>query len=220
MSVAPGSHPTVLHLGFEGQGRSSMKGSKTAIGRFVFFNGYIVGIALLVGLCPAQVSGSTQIEIIPPQPTPSDNITIKLFDTWGNDCVPIDPQVEVRGSEIHIATFIPREICSEIITPWVLLVPIGQFPAGMYHVIVTYSTPSNVARPIVIGEADFSVQPLADISGCIRLQGAPLVEQQVILKQRGERRQTTTTDAGGCFTLNEPVPGRPFQILIKSPEGP
>ena len=72
----------------------------------------------------------------------------------------------------------------------------------------------------MIGEADFSVQPLADISGCLRVQGAPLVDRSVILKQLGERRKTTTTDVGGCYTFNETVPGKPFRILIRSPEGP
>ena len=72
----------------------------------------------------------------------------------------------------------------------------------------------------MLGGADFSVQPLADISGCIRAQGALLVDRQVMLKQPGERRWATITDAGGCYTFQETARGKPFQILIKSPAGP
>jgi len=214
-----------------------MRGQTPAMEGVVRVKGTLVGLLFLVGLWaatpPVAAFHATrfEFEVIPPYPTPSDDITLKLFGVWGSTCVPEDPQMEIVDFEIRIATFIIiKEVCVGADTEWLLLVPLGPLPAGLYHVTVTIKTifvsscypPScpDSTPPGVLGEGDFSVQALAELSGCLRAYGAPLGERPVILQQQGERRRRTMTDAGGCFTFQDTVPGAPFQIRIKNPEGP
>jgi len=205
-----------------------MRGQTPAMEGVVRVKGTLVGLLLLVGLwaaappVAAHHAPAFEFEVIPPYPTPSDDITLKLFGVMGCTAVPSNPQVEIVGFEIHIATSAPG-VCGPLETEWLLLVPIGPLPAGLYHVTVTFSVlvgePPVPGPPGVLGEGDFSVQPLAELSGCLRAHGAPLGERPVILQQQGERRRRTMTDAGGCFTFQDIVPGKAFQIRLRSPAG-
>jgi len=132
-----------------------MRGRKAPREWCVQVNGKIVGLLLLFGLCAAAqpvaaqlVSGpGFEFETIPSYPTPSDDITIKLFGYWGRTGVPMDSQLEIMGSNIRIATSNSFFGCGPLETGWMLMVPIGQLPAGMYHVTVTYSSPSFQSPP-------------------------------------------------------------------------
>jgi hypothetical protein len=102
----------------------------------------------------AKVNATVKIEIIPPNPTPNDNISIELSGDWPTSCVPQDPQVSILGNEIHIATSNPTEVCLQIISGWAFTVSIGQLAAGIYWVIVTYSSPG---QQLELGREVFTV---------------------------------------------------------------
>ncbi|MBI5183594.1 MAG: hypothetical protein HY999_04460 [Nitrospinae bacterium] len=59
-----------------------------------------------------------------------------------------------------------------------------------------------------------------DIAGCINLQGSPLVDSNVILKQSLEPDQTIKTDANGCYKFDNAVSGKKFRVIIKGPAIP
>jgi hypothetical protein len=59
-----------------------------------------------------------------------------------------------------------------------------------------------------------------DVEGCVKLEGAPLVGRKVILKQRGEDKQNTTTDAKGCYEFESAVSDKKFKVIIKGPRVP
>ena len=61
---------------------------------------------------------------------------------------------------------------------------------------------------------------LPDVSGCINLQGLPLANRRVILRQKGEPKQSTRTDANGCYEFESVVSGKKFKIIIKGPVVP
>lgn len=110
----------------------------------------------------AQVGETAQINIVPPNPTENDNITIEISGEWPNTCAPRDPQLSVLGNEITINTSAPGDgcICGLMITPWSWTVPVGQLPVGAYHVTVAY-THLGCAPGKTIGEADFTVSEVA-----------------------------------------------------------
>ncbi|RJQ21247.1 MAG: DUF1566 domain-containing protein [Nitrospiraceae bacterium] len=56
-----------------------------------------------------------------------------------------------------------------------------------------------------------------DVAGCIDLDGSPLNNKKVILKQTGEVNQTTTTDSGGCYVFTDAVSGKAFTVQINGP---
>jgi concanavalin A-like lectin/glucanase superfamily protein len=62
--------------------------------------------------------------------------------------------------------------------------------------------------------------PGPPITGCIELSGTPVVGSKVMLKQAGEHKQTTTTDAAGCYAFDSAGSGKKFQVIIKSPVEP
>lgn len=59
-----------------------------------------------------------------------------------------------------------------------------------------------------------------DITGCINLQGSPLVGRKVILRQPYEPNQITKTDANGCYKFDNAVSGKPFGVIIRGPVVP
>jgi len=61
------------------------------------------------------------------------------------------------------------------------------------------------------------LRPVSDISGCINLKGKPLANTKVILMQFGEGKQTTVTDAEGCYEFEGIASGRRFWLLLNSP---
>ena len=58
------------------------------------------------------------------------------------------------------------------------------------------------------------------VGGCVTLNGEPLADRKVNLKQVEETKQKTRTDTDGCFTFDQIVPGKKFEITIKGPVAP
>jgi len=96
-----------------------------------------------------------QFEIIPPHPTPADDISIRLFGTWPDSCVPQDAKVSIAGREIRIDTFNPGRVCLLVLTPWSLKVSIGQLAADTYQAVATHSQAGG--PPQEIGREGFTV---------------------------------------------------------------
>src|SRR5690349_12716460 len=95
----------------------------------------VIGAMLLMGVYATPQANTTQIEIIPPNPIPNDNISIVVSGVWPNGCVPRDPQLTVLSNEIHIATSNEGKICLQAFLGWRLEVSVGSLAAGNYQVI-------------------------------------------------------------------------------------
>lgn len=91
----------------------------------------------LVGLTALARVATAQTEIIPSNPKPSDEISIRLSGTWSNACVPESPRVWLAGNRVRISTSSSRGSCAEVLTPWKMTVSIGKLPTGLYDVTVT-----------------------------------------------------------------------------------
>lgn len=112
------------------------------------------------GACPTSCPAA-QIEIIPPNPTTNDDVSIRISGDWPDACTPRNPQVTVSGGEIRINTSNPGQFCALVITPYTLTVPVGRLAAGTYQVIVTHSYPGGQCE---LGRRSFTVRP---VGGCI-----------------------------------------------------
>ncbi len=55
------------------------------------------------------------------------------------------------------------------------------------------------------------------VSGCINLKGSPVVNATVVLKQRREPHQITTTDSNGCYKFENVVSDKKFNVIINGP---
>jgi hypothetical protein len=119
----------------------------------------LIGMWLLGGgFAWTQDIETAQIELIPPHPTPSDPLVIRLFGQWRDSCVPMNPQLSITGSEVRTETANPDEFCLQSITAWELFASVGQLPVGAYQVLVIHTTGNG--HPQLIGQAGFAVQPI------------------------------------------------------------
>jgi hypothetical protein len=137
----------------------------------------LLGLWLLGGgLAWTQDIRTAQIELMPPHPTPSDRLVIRLFGEWPNSCVPMNPQLSITGSEVRIDTANPDEVCLQLITAWELFVSVGQLPVGAYLVRVIHTAGNGHPQPI--GEGEFAVQTITGGSALgVRLHAVLCVNQ-------------------------------------------
>ena len=70
-----------------------------------------------------------------------------------------------------------------------------------------------------LSAAEVSRLAEAVVSGCVNLQGAPLANAKVLLKQ-GVGKQSTVTDGSGCYKFGSIVSGEAFKIEISGPVVP
>ena len=68
-----------------------------------------------------------------------------------------------------------------------------------------------------LSSAEVSRLAGAVISGCVNLQGVPLANAKVMLKQDVARKQTTATDGAGCYKFGSIASGQAFKIEIDGP---
>ncbi len=62
---------------------------------------------------------------------------------------------------------------------------------------------------------DYITESGYGMTGCLNIEGLPITNSKVILKQKGERKQKTTTDDYGCYDFEGAVPDKDFRIIIK-----
>jgi hypothetical protein len=105
------------------------------------FRGVIVfeGFALLVALgSPAGAVDS--IEILPPAPTPDDDVTAKIRGFFRDSCGFVeDHTVSMDGSRIDIQIITGRTPggCADVIVPYEVDVPLGKLASGSYALAAT-----------------------------------------------------------------------------------
>ncbi len=104
----------------------------------------LLTLALSIVLFPIAFNGAAElgtatIDVVPEAPTPSDEVTLLLYGTWPDSCVPQSPRVMRLGNRIHVDTSNPSEVCMPATTDWQLEAPVGELPAGTYEVTVTYT---------------------------------------------------------------------------------
>jgi hypothetical protein len=137
----------------------------------------LIGMWLLGGgFAWTQDLGTAQIELLPPHPTPSDRLVIRLFGEWQNSCIPMNPQLSITESEVRIETANPSQDCLQLIASWELFVSVGQLPIGAYQVLVVHTAGNGHPQPI--GQAGFAVQPITGGSAIgVRLRAVLCVNQ-------------------------------------------
>ncbi len=92
-------------------------------------------------------------------------------------------------------------------------VPMGV-PEGSPYPADNRKTLNNTAYAV----ANFRVSTaVPDVSGDIKMNSEPLVDQEVILTQTGELTQTAFTVTDGSYKFLNAVPGKKFSIKIKVP---
>jgi uncharacterized repeat protein (TIGR01451 family) len=100
---------------------------------------------------------TAEITVIPSSPTTSDAISVRLSGVWSDSCSPHSPQVRITGSEVRIDTagVPPGVLCATVLTPWELVVPVGQLPVGSYRIVVIHSSQGQVLE---LGRKAFDVR--------------------------------------------------------------
>jgi hypothetical protein len=91
---------------------------------------------------------------------------------------------------------------------------------GTYTVLFTdvFSTGTgNYALVLQCLIGTCAIVPVPDISGCIYLQGQPLPNRKVTLRQPRVVNKTTTTDTDGCYEFENAVSGKRFNMIISGP---
>ena len=128
----------------------------------------LIGLVFLLGFSvSSQGVGTAEIEVIPPIPISSDDISIRVFGTWPefpSGCPPQEAQVSVFGNVVTIDTF-GAEICVGFPTVWELAVGVGQLPAGTYGVTVMYHVLPGIPLRTEIGGGVFTVGLCGDQDG-------------------------------------------------------
>jgi len=88
----------------------------------------------------------------------------------------------------------------------------------------TYSTDFPLSSPIQgsnAGGDDVYVTKISPaVSGCIQLNGSSVTGASVLLKQKREADQSTTTNTSGCYHFDNAVSGKTFQVIINGPTVP
>lgn len=155
-------------------------------------------IVCLLSLLSARVDAQTaDIEILPSNPTPASNISIKLTGTWMDSCVPQSPVVFISGNVIYIDTSNPGEVCAQFMVDWSLTVPIGRLKSGTYTVVASFESQE-------LGRKTFGVS-VGPVDAYIKQSGPDLVQIGISMPDRPDNFPITffaTTVSGnpGWFT--------------------
>src|SRR5256885_10242593 len=80
-----------------------------------------------------------QIDLSPPDAADNDVITFRLTGTWSNGCIPQSPVGSVLPGTVRIDTTNPEVVCTQTLTPWMLIGTIGKLSPGRYDIAVRFS---------------------------------------------------------------------------------
>ncbi|MFM8395890.1 MAG: cohesin domain-containing protein, partial [Acidobacteriota bacterium] len=108
--------------------------------------------AAAVPLATTYTNGTVQllspitIAVAPPEPSTRDEIVIEARGVWNDGCVPANPVVVRDGATITLTTTAGASVCLQAITPFVLTVPIGKLPRGLFTAGLIHRTTSTTIR--------------------------------------------------------------------------
>ena len=89
-----------------------------------------------------------------------------------------------------------------------------------YTESINFPTASALQGSYAGGGDAFVAKISLVISGCIQLGGSPVSSASVVLKQKREADQSTTTNTSGCYQFDNAVSGKTFQVIINGPVVP
>ncbi len=118
----------------------------------------VLGV-LVLGIEAAAQFGTVEVRILPEYSVEGSPIVLVVSGTGADSCVPRLDDVRIAAKHIVVATESPAMGCTSTPTPWSVLVPLEELPAGPYAVTITYRrTGGPYEMPEqVIGRATFQV---------------------------------------------------------------
>lgn len=124
-------------------------------------------------LMAASVSAANPaIQVIPENPTTSDNIQVRVVGEWNNSCAPTGMQ-NTRSDDLIRTRLTPDassgDFCLQVITPYDVSAPVGRLPAGCYEVKpfrfvndfpLALGTESFCVALAGVGKPDFAIKDI------------------------------------------------------------
>jgi hypothetical protein len=108
---------------------------------------------------PCIEIGAVCVQVLPPQPSPSDFVQVRLSGSFPNSCWEATASHTVAGNDIN-ATLVETEegeACLDVITPWGIALDIGTLPSGQYDVNLNGAT-----RTFTVSTGDWDADGLAN----------------------------------------------------------
>ena len=141
-------------------------------------------------------------------------LTVALAASYGNWEYTHRDSIYIKGNTELIDSFLPAGYSGPLRSSVYSIDLNTTFQDFQYAIDNTLTSltfeAGSTDYPEVIGIDSVRITgdplPLPDVSGCIQLEGAPLIGVEVRLEQRDEDTQTTTTDSEGCYyfeTINK-----------------
>jgi predicted outer membrane repeat protein len=98
----------------------------------------LVLLFLLTGQAPADMPPWLgDVEIVPPNPTTSDIVSITLSGVWGDTCIPNDSAISATGKNIYFDVIHEYPVgthCFQVLTGWERTESINPLSTGTYTV--------------------------------------------------------------------------------------
>jgi hypothetical protein len=119
-----------------------------------------LGILLLFAtVAQSQKLDQAEIRIVPPNPSPKDEILARLSGVWHNGCIPRSTKVSIAKQVVRIQLqFGPEPICPAALTPWSLTASVGRLREGDFQIDVFRETGPSIA---MMGRTSFSVSSVS-----------------------------------------------------------
>lgn len=99
-------------------------------GYLMVLTGLVLGFLGLAQQCT--------VEVIPPNPTSTDDILLRIQGQWGTTCPKVTYSTFVFGNFVSVTGRITNreEMCFPSVTPWTITVSLGRLAPGTYWVSV------------------------------------------------------------------------------------
>ncbi len=112
----------------------------------------IASLLVLSAFAIGDEAGDVTIDIVPPNPMASEEVTLSLHGTWPDTCVPSGHQLLHLGSFIAVNLVTPGEGCDPQPNPWQMDISLGELSAGTYFVTVSHEGDTIGQRSFTVGE--------------------------------------------------------------------
>jgi hypothetical protein len=116
----------------------------------------IAPVLLLPASSALALYDTAFIEVIPPYPTTTGTLTLRVFGIWHDACTPENPVLSQTGHGFRVDTSSSGEICAQVLTGFEMFVPLGNLVAGYYSAAIFYAY-AGPREPSLIGSDTFAV---------------------------------------------------------------